>query len=343
MARGPMVHEPFKSDNSIEAMAGLVGRCEPLQKERPMFQRILVAVDESEQAQWAMETAINMTEVLKGELTLVHVVKAPSDQVKHNENQKSRELLTNFQSMVPATVKTGIDSRRGNVVAEIVAAAEEINAGLIVMGTHGQERLTQLLLGSTTEGVARWAPCPVLAVRQPWISAPSALNTALGHPFPRILVAVDASEPALAALAAGLEMAHRVGAVVAVVHVADTVHPWQGEMSEVGLVPLSKIRRQGQLLLNRILADLPATEKCETILRDGAPAREILAAALDWEADLIVIGSQGHGHFEQFVLGSVANAVLRGALCPVMLVRPEAVIAPITNVRKNYTLLARPF
>jgi nucleotide-binding universal stress UspA family protein len=246
-------------------------------------------------------------------------------------------LLEDFQSTVPACVEARIESRSGNVVAEIVSVAEETNADLIVMGTHGQGRLTQLLLGSTAEGVARWAPCPVLTVRQPYNS-----QSAPG-PMRRILVAVDASEPALAALAAGVEMAHRVGAAVAAIHVVDTVHPWQGEMSEVGLAPLSKIRRQGQLLLNRMVADLPATEKCQTILRDGQPSKEILAAARDWQADLIVMGSQGHGHLEQFVLGSVANAVMRGAQCPVMLVRPESEVISKENLRRTSTVSVRPF
>jgi nucleotide-binding universal stress UspA family protein len=137
------------------------------------------------------------------------------------------------------------------------------------------------------------------------------------------MIAVDASEPALAALASGLEIAHRTGAKVAVVHVVNTVYPWLPELRDTGLAPLSEIRRHGQVLLNRVLADLPATEECESILRDGEPAKEILAAAHEWKADLIVIGTHGYGHFEQFVLGSVANAVMRGARCPVMAVRPD--------------------
>ena len=302
-----------------------------------MFERILVAVDESEQAQWALEAALNIARVLKAEITLVHVAKDSLNQVQPDENEKSQRLLENLQARIPRSIKTGIDSRSGNVVAEIVDAAEENKAGLIVMGTHGRGLLPQLLLGSTTEGVARWAPCPVLTVRQR-----GNLEFAV-HPFRRILIAVDASEPALAAFAAGLEMAHRAGAAVAVVHVADTVHPWQGEMSEVGLVPLTKIRRQGQLLLNRMLADLPATEKCETILRDGQPAREILVAAHEWKADLIVIGSHGHGHFEQFVLGSVTNAVIRGALCPVMVVRPEAAMPPKAQTKNTFKSVATQF
>jgi nucleotide-binding universal stress UspA family protein len=316
MAGNPMVHARSTFDNSIEAMA----------KETLMFAKILVAVDETEQAQWALEAAINLARVAKGELTLVHVVKSPFDRAPYRDEQLSQQILERSRSMVPPTVKTQIDSRKGNVVAEIVGAAEETDAELIVMGTHGRGPLPQLLLGSTTEGVARWAPCPVLTVRQPCKP---------GYPFRRILAAVDASEPALAALALALGMAHETDAAIAVVHVVDTAHPWQGELNESGLVPLSQIRRQGQLLLKRMLGDLPGGDKCDTILRDGLPAKEILVSARIWEADLIVIGSQGHGHFEQFVLGSVANAVVRGAFCPILLVRPQATTSSRRKVRNT--------
>ena len=287
-----------------------------------MFERILVAVDETEQARWALAATINLARICSAELTLLHVVKRPADRAEYEEERISNELLQLLRSKVPGTIKVAIDSRKGNVVAEIVSAAAELDADLIVMGTHGRGPLPQLFLGSTTEGVARWAQCPVLTVRQP-------READYAHPqgFRRILVAVDASEPALAALAFALDMARETDAAVAVVHVVDTAHPWQGEISETGLAPLSHIRRQGQMLLNRMLADVPGGEKCETILRDGLPAKEILVAAHKWEADLVVIGSQGHGHFEQFVLGSVANAVVRGSPCPVLLVRPEAAIA----------------
>lgn len=53
----------------------------------------------------------------------------------------------------------------GDVVPSIVIAAEEIDAGLIAMGTHGRKGLERFLLGSVAEQVVRQAPCPVLVVR----------------------------------------------------------------------------------------------------------------------------------------------------------------------------------
>src|SRR5262245_10763983 len=211
-----------------------------------MFERILVAADRSEQARWAFEAALNLAALTKSQLTLVHVIKSPFDQAPYEEERQSQEILERFAALAPASMKTQIDSRRGNVVAEIIGAAEEINAGLIVMGTHGRGALPQLLLGSTTEGVARWASCPVLTVRQPSAGV-----------LQRILIGVDASEPALAALAVGRDLAEQIGAAVAVVHVADTVHPWQGEMRSTGLAPRRRLRLAGQTLLNRVMADQP--------------------------------------------------------------------------------------
>ncbi len=301
-----------------------------------MFDKTLVAVDESQQASWALQAAIELAQRLAAQLALVHV--GPEHQASatdQEQERKSEKLLRRLKSIVPESINTVAVSRTGNPVTEIISAAQDLDTDLIFMGTHGRGRIQQLFLGSTTEGVARWAPCPLITVRramngtssQPQRPSDPELDKG-GLPkkefFRRIMIAVDASEPALAALASGLEIAHRTGAEVAVVHVANTVYPWLPELGDTGLAPRSEIRRRGQILLDRILADLPTTENCETILRDGEPAKEILAAANEWKADLIVLGTQGFSHFEQFVLGSVANAIMRGARCPVMAVRTDA-------------------
>jgi universal stress protein A len=59
-----------------------------------------------------------------------------------------------------------IDVRLGSAAQEIVAAAKELPADLLVVGTHGRTGLTHLLLGSVAEHVVRHAPCPVMTVRK---------------------------------------------------------------------------------------------------------------------------------------------------------------------------------
>jgi nucleotide-binding universal stress UspA family protein len=231
---------------------------------------------------------------------------------------RSLEKLPNARAVV----------RYGEPVAEIVAEADECGANLIVMGTHGRGRVSQLVLGSTAEGVVRMAPCPVMTIRQ----------SARRKMFQKILVAVDASESAVAGLHLALELAHRAGGPVGVVHVANTVYPWLPPMTEIGVAPLHEVRRYGQVLLKRILADMPGSERCEVMLRDGDPAKEILKAAQLWKADLLIVGSGGYTHFQQFVLGSVANAVMRGACCPVLTVRAEAMRVKARVVQQTSAL-----
>ena len=59
-------------------------------------------------------------------------------------------------------------------------------------------------------------------------------------------------------------------------------------------------------------------------LRERKPADEILAAAREWEADAIVIGTHGRSGMSRLVLGSTAESVVRQALCPVLVVKPHA-------------------
>jgi nucleotide-binding universal stress UspA family protein len=69
-----------------------------------------------------------------------------------------------LQPTVPG-VRLGKLIREGSAPATILAAAREVRADLIVMGTHGRTGLGRLLLGSVAEEVVRKAPCPVLTVK----------------------------------------------------------------------------------------------------------------------------------------------------------------------------------
>ena len=67
------------------------------------------------------------------------------------------------KELVPRSIS--IVMRHGHAATEIVKAARELNADLIVMSTHGRTGMKHVLLGSVTEKVVRMSPCPVLTVR----------------------------------------------------------------------------------------------------------------------------------------------------------------------------------
>jgi nucleotide-binding universal stress UspA family protein len=70
-----------------------------------------------------------------------------------------------------------------------------------------------------------------------------------------------------------------------------------------------------------------------THVRCDMPARRIAQLAADFEADLVVIGSQGRRGLPRCVLGSVAEAVVRLAPCPVLVVRPKGIVTPTIESR----------
>jgi nucleotide-binding universal stress UspA family protein len=85
----------------------------------------------------------------------------------------------------------------------------------------------------------------------------------------------------------------------------------------------TSLEAEGHALLTTIsgrLGDPPPS----FFVRAGAPADEIVAAAREWRADLIVTASHGRSGMPRLLLGSTAESVLRQAGCAVMVVKPEA-------------------
>lgn len=142
--------------------------------------------------------------------------------------------------------------------------------------------------------------------------------------FRSILIAVDESPVAARAASVGLELARSLGAEVAFIHVVD---PALGRAPDTGTPPgelMALAEQDGR----RLLADFRRRASLERppleFLRVGKPGAEIVRSATDWPADLVVIGSHGRGGVTRLLLGSVAEAVMRHAPCPLLVVRPPA-------------------
>jgi nucleotide-binding universal stress UspA family protein len=140
-------------------------------------------------------------------------------------------------------------------------------------------------------------------------------------PFRRVLIALDESAPAAHAFDVGIDLVQALGAEAALVHVVDpklVIAPAGGLLAADLLADL---KRTGQTLLTVAAARLEGTPPWQ-FLREGPPAREIVAAAREWNADLIVLGTHGRSGLARVVMGSTAEAVVRHAPCPVVVVRP---------------------
>jgi nucleotide-binding universal stress UspA family protein len=143
--------------------------------------------------------------------------------------------------------------------------------------------------------------------------------------FKRILVAVDSSEPSERAVkVAGDLVRNEPETLVALVHVIDTpvldVHTVL-DASDAK----EQAARKAEEMLRRLHWDFPENARLEYLVMDGRPAQQLIGAATQWKADLVVVGDHNRHALSRFMLGSVADAIVRHAPCAVLVVRePDA-------------------
>ena len=142
--------------------------------------------------------------------------------------------------------------------------------------------------------------------------------------FKRILIALDSEPVAVHAADRGLELARALSAEVAFIHVLDAkavVAPESGVPADE-MVALAEA--DARRLMARFRDRLEGGTSSLEFIPSGRPATEIVNAAKQWPADLIVIGSHGRGAIGRTLLGSVAEAILRHAPCPVLVIKASA-------------------
>ncbi|WP_440948261.1 universal stress protein [Methanosarcina sp. T3] len=141
--------------------------------------------------------------------------------------------------------------------------------------------------------------------------------------FKKILIATDGSENAQKAAAYGIDIARATGAEVSALYVVSTEHAgtarsvmgWTEAFEEYlankGGVATGYVEKLGK----------EAGVKVEPVYLKGVPAEKILEYAEESDIDLIVMGTQGLTGVQRFLIGSVAENVLRHSKVPVMIVR----------------------
>lgn len=134
------------------------------------------------------------------------------------------------------------------------------------------------------------------------------------------MVAVDDTRPSEWAVQLAASLAKDTGASVGLVHVISTDAALTPEFALVREDLDAERRRDGQALLDKAAKLLPGGADHVMMLKEGEPIRQIVAAAKEWDADLIVIGTHGRRAVAHFLLGSTAEAVVRHSPCPVLTV-----------------------
>ena len=184
--------------------------------------KILLATDGSAEAELAARTAADLAAKTGAELHVVHVLVLPPEtlhdpfgtDVREEFEKRGRARLDELVGRIEASggAVGGAHFRVGSPAAEIVAQAEEVGAGLVVLGSRGLGAMRRALMGSVSDSVVRHAPCPALVVRSQSLAFPT-----------KILLATDGSEEANLSAQAAAELARATDSELHVVHVGSAV------------------------------------------------------------------------------------------------------------------------
>lgn len=299
--------------------------------------KILLATDGSPEADRALRAAVELSEKTGSDLYIVHAAPMPSihamperaayvpehafQELKGIAEREGQKVLEEqIQKVEEAGGRAaGSYLRVGRSDEMIVGLAEEMGAGLVVMGSRGYGSLRRVLMGSVSDSVVRHAHCPVLVVRPRGLRERSMLEG-------RILLAVDGSKEASAAARVGVELAKSTGSDLHVTFGMSTEpeapypHPLAGERWSHSLEQAEQDARnfiEEQAKRIRDEAGVPV----QAHFRLGRPDHEIVRLAEELDAGLIVMGSRGLGGIRRALMGSVSDSVVRHAHSSVLIVR----------------------
>lgn len=136
-------------------------------------EKIIFPTDFSHSGDAALKMATSLARDSGAKLLIVHVEEPPvayagGEMYYGVPDPASEDLLRMLKEVVPPDSSVSFEHRliNGDPSTAIAKLAEEEDADMIVMGTHGRTGITRLLMGSVAEAVVRRAPCPVLTYKQ---------------------------------------------------------------------------------------------------------------------------------------------------------------------------------
>lgn len=245
------------------------------------------------------------TELARGTGAALHLVHAY--EVPHLHGLPHPGALAEYEAEVRARLAVAADHRlgaepvchafRSPPARAVLRVAKEEGADLVVAGAGGEPHR----LGSTAASLLRESAVPVFVARAP-----------VRRPLERVLLATDLSPVSAAAHERGLEVAAALFGEPKAARSLLVVGP--GALPAP--LPPAALDRAAHAELRAFLRERrPRAGLVQSAIRAGHPAEEIVAEADAWKADLLIVGTHG-----RVLLGSVAEAVVRGAPCSVLAV-----------------------
>lgn len=283
------------------------------------MKEILFATDFSERSDRALRRAILIAKVTGARLTLLHVIDDDRPRRIVDGERDSAEQLLNEQAHTLATVD-GVTSRAQIMMAAPAAglakASENSAYDLLILGQHRRQLIRDAFVGTTAERTIRQVKVPVLMVSGPPVGT-----------YRHVLVATDLSHGSRDAAEKSTRLGLGAGAQTTLLHVflAPALRLTMGHTLSAGARnDILYDERKNALRGLSSFAQSLSLNRPELAVRheDTTTAQEILTAADESGADLIVVASQSKGGVERFLLGSVTEKVLAESSVDVLVIPP---------------------
>ena len=290
--------------------------------------RIVCATDLRVRSNFALNRAVQLARQTGARLTLVHAVDArrSAPRVRAQVNRAYVQLLSMVdRTFGSAAAATDIVVRAGGPLDVIVKVATEVDADLVVLAAPQRRRLDSIF-GTTAERLLRAMQRPVLVVHR---------RTTFS--YRRVSMAVDLSNASLPMIQAAARLGMLERAETTLLHA--TAPPLEGMLKTVGVEEQAiddykqgwqdDARARLQAMLTAAEMDI---ERTRILVRTEPPAAAIQRVIEEERPDLLTIGASRWFLIKRLLIGSVADRVLRTAMCDVLVI-PQRIVPRRAAVR----------
>ena len=291
-----------------------------------VINRILCPIDFSEYSEHALDFAVRLGAWYRASVEAIHVLPLLPPSAVSPLGEASRQVAEkHLAHAVDRCSRSDVKVEHAliessDAAGAIIKRADEIDADMIVTGSHGRTGVSRVLLGSVVEALLHRSRRPVLVV--PSHLAASRRARPVG--FKRVVCAIDFSAASLAGLEYALSIAEEADARLTLLNVIER----PPELEHSPLEPDFDVERYHAeaeaLQLTKLQALVPehAGDYCtvKMAVLEGGASRQLLQMAAAQDADLIVIGVHGRNALDVAIFGSTSKDVVVKAQCPVLVV-----------------------
>lgn len=286
-----------------------------------MFEQILVATDLSETSDQVINNLAALRALGAREATLLYCLRMHSPEMLTDDALAFIRPKLDRQAGLARGVgfEVKVETAAGPPRREVHRVADERDAALIIIASHGHSLAFQGFFGSTACAILHAARRPVLVMRvRPVERDGETMNEVVPlEPIRHVLHATDFSDNAEQAFAHVRNLARSAVRRFTLVHVQDKTRigtHLEDRLEEFNRIDTDRLERLKQQLLE------DGAERVDLELPYGSPTPEILRLAREREVSLLVLGNQGRGFISEIFLGSVSHNVTHHAPVPVLLI-----------------------